>query len=170
MILSDTILVAIIAGVVSLLVSLIGYFVSLHQVRSSQKRLEREIRHEFAGRIYEQRIRLYPEGYRILGRLRRVKKPQYLPPPETLKIIRDEINRWVDQDAGIFLSRDALRAYWELRKALGKNPGNGDQYTEEQATKIWKARNNFRLQLRKDIGNLYADDSDEAEENYWEYL
>jgi hypothetical protein len=46
MILPDTILVAIIAGFVSFLVSLVGYFASLHQVRSSQKRLEREIRHE----------------------------------------------------------------------------------------------------------------------------
>jgi hypothetical protein len=110
------------------------------------------------------------EGYRILGRLRRVKKPQYLPPPETLKTIKDEINKWVDQEAGLFLSRDALQAYWEFRHALSKNPGNGDQYTEEQANKIWLARNNFRLQLRKDIGNLYTDDSNEAEENYWEYL
>jgi hypothetical protein len=170
MILPDTILVAMIAGVVSLLVSLVGSLASLHQVRSSQKRLEREIRHEFAGRIYEQRIRLYPEGYRILGRLRRVRKPQYLPSPETLKIIKDEINKWVDQDAGIFLSKDALKAYWELRTALGKNPGSGGQYTEEQANKIWSARNNFRLQLRKDIGNLYTDDSNEVEEDYWEYL
>ena len=155
---SDIVLAAIVAASISLLISIVGFVASYLQVKSSRRRLERELRHSFTDKVYEHRIRLYPEGLQITSRIKRRKRPQYLDPPEVIKSIKDDLNRWGEGEAGLFMSGKSVQAYWKLRDELRKNPGLGERYTEKQSQNIWKARVEFRRQLRRDLGNLYDDD------------
>jgi 6-pyruvoyl-tetrahydropterin synthase len=157
---SEHLVAALIAGGVSLLVSGIGFLAALMQVRSNIRRVERELQHAYTNRLYDQRMKHYPEGFRIAGRIMQRRKPALLDPPETLGSIRDQLNEWAEGEAGLYLSGEALRAYWGLRDALSKKPGLGDQYAPEQAEKIWQARVAFRKQLRRDMGNLYGADQE----------
>lgn len=157
---SETLLAALIAGGVSLLVSGIGFLAAQLQVRGNLRRFERELQHAYTNRLYDQRMKHYPEGFRIAGRIMQRRKPDLLDPPETLAAIRDELNAWAEGEAGLYLSGEALRAYWSLRDALSRKPGLGDRYAPEQADKIWQARVAFRKQLRRDMGNLYGVDQE----------
>jgi hypothetical protein len=165
----DAMLTAVIAATVSIVVAGLGLAATALQLRTARKKHDREIAHSFSERVYEQRIATYPDGYAILGRIRKIGPPHHLPHPDHVRQIKDDLNHWADR-ASIFFSRDALQAYWELRKALAKKPAHGVDYSDEQAEKVFAARNRLRRYMRQDIGNLYAGDTNETTAEYWEYL
>lgn len=152
---SDTILTALIAGGVSLVVAGIGLFAAVIQFRSNVKKIQREFEHSFSNKLYEQRIKHYPKGFQIAGFIYQRKKPELLDPPEKIREICNQLVSWAEGEAGLYFSWETVRAYFDLREALLKNPGAGDNYTERQAEKVWAARVEFRRQLRRDIGNLH---------------
>ena len=166
----DSLVSALIAALVSLVVACAGLVATVLQLRNARKKQDVDIAHTYSERLYEQRIAHYPEGYAILGKLRKRAAPHYLPHPDRLFELKEDINRWADA-CSLFFSRDTLQAYWELRGALGKNPAHGTEYSKEQADKLFTARNRLRRQMRSDIGNLYAGDVNDSETpEYWEYL
>lgn len=171
MIISDTVIAALVAGFVSLVVSVVGVFTIRYQLRHDKMKSESDQKHDYSQQLYEQRVRVYPIGYAITSRIMRRPKPDFLQSVESLRNTGMHLNKWVQEEAGLFMSRDSLKAYWDLRNALSKKPGHGDAWTEEQANKLWNARTIFRRQLRNDIGNLYREDaSDSDKREYWETL
>jgi hypothetical protein len=166
---SDSMTSALIAASISLVVACLGLFATALQLRNARKKQELDIAHSFSERIYEQRLSRYPLGYAILSRLRKLGPPQHLPHPDQIRQIKDDLNHWASE-ASLFFSRDTLKAYWKLRKAIAKNPAHGADYSEQQARKVFDARNRLRQQMRRDMGNLYAGDANESLAGYWEYL
>ncbi len=84
--------------------------------------------------------------------------PLGINPPDEVQDILKELNRWAAGEAGLFMSLEAVEAYWNLREVMGKRPGNGDSYLEQQIENIWNAIISFRSAIRRDIGVMhYAD-------------
>ena len=71
-----------------------------------------------------------------------------------MRVLKD-LNEWAESDAGLFMSKNVIDAYYSLRKELGKNPGDGKYYNQVQVDKIWQARTSFRSALRADISHLH---------------
>ena len=166
---AEPVMTALIAACVSIIVALIGFAINRSQMKNADNQQERSIEQALMEKLYEQRLKHYPRGYEILARIRKIPAPHYLPHPDAMKSKLDELNIWA-AEASLFFSKDSLKAYWELRNALNKNPAHGADYSAEQAQKVWHARNTLRKELRKDIGNLYNTDENEAQEDHWEYL
>ena len=152
-----------------MLVSAIGFIASFLQIKHAREKLEHEMTQKYSGLVYENRIKLYPQAYSITSHLIQAKKPQLLPPYKEMKNINDQLNAWAGE-AGLFMSRDGRKAYWELRAAINKNPSSGEFYSEQQAKKIWRARNCFRRELRNDVGNLYMQDDNYEEREFWDAM
>lgn len=83
--------------------------------------------------------------------------------------MRKELNVWA-AEAGLFVSRKTAKSYMELRNALGKNTGAGDNYSKDQADKIWKLRNKFRKSLRNDVEHVYVSDEGASDDDDWGML
>ena len=165
----DALTSAYIAAGVSIFVAAISLGGTWLQIRNARKKQADDMAHAFSEKIYEQRVKLYPEGYEILSHIRKLGPPHYLSHPDHMKVMKDELNKWASSTS-LFFSRDTAESYWELRKALGKKPAHGDDYSEQQADKVFDARNRLRKQMRSDIGNLYTADANEATGEHWDYL
>ena len=132
-------------------IALLGIVAASFQNKAALKKLRKEIQTKFLEKLYEKRIELYPEAFRISNRIVRFKKPDLDKQQEILL----ELNKWAG-DAGLFLSTEVISAYYDLRKSLGNNPGNGEFYDDVQIEKSWAARTEFRAALRADIRTMHA--------------
>ncbi len=153
--LSDKIIVAIIAGGVSFLVSIISFITTVYQNKTSQQKIELELKNKYVNILYEKRIHLYPIAFKITSKIKKINYNGGIISQDQQKNILKNLNAWVENEAGLFLSKEVINAYYNLRKALGNNPGKGGEYTHIQIEKIWKARTEFRSALRSDISNLH---------------
>ena len=155
---NEKLLIVLISGSVSLLISFIAFLVAKKRMRHENEKLIREFKDAYSHKLYEQRVALYPKGYSIAGQVLRRKTPQLIPEAKYLEKIRFELNAWIENEAGLFLSIQALKSYWEFRVQLQKSPARHDGWTEEQANNLMAARDKFRKSLREDLGNLYDDE------------
>lgn len=159
---SEKLLTVLIAGGVSLVGGLISYFASDRTTKqtlaSKERQFEQEIKIKFIEKLYELRLQCYPEAFANTGKIKRKKAPDFINSQEELREILNSLETWVEEEAGLFLSKDAIRAHRELREVLGKNPAFQNKYSKEQADKIWEARNEFRKWLRRDLRNIYSGD------------
>jgi hypothetical protein len=154
----DIIIVALIAGSVSLIVSSIGLGATLITNAANRRRLEREIRHKFVEKLYEIRLETYPEAFEITQLILRRKMPMKINKRDELMAIRKRLLEWSNGKAALVISRQSMRALYALKDALNKRPASEDEYTDEQVQKIWITRNQFRRSLRRDLGILLNED------------
>lgn len=154
----DVVIVALIAGSVSLAVSAIGFVATLLTNAANRRRLEREIRHKFVEKLYEIRLEVYPEAFEITQLIQRRKMPLRINKRDELMAIRKRLLEWSNGKAALVISRPSMKALYALKNVLNKQPGLTDGYTEEQVQKIWVARNQFRRCLRRDLGILLNED------------
>jgi hypothetical protein len=154
----DVIIVALIAGGVSLVVSAIGLGATLLTNAANRRRLEREIRHKFVEKLYELRLEVYPEAFEIRQLIQRRKMPLRINKRDELMAIRKRLLELSNGKAALVISRQSMRALYALKEALNKRPGLEDEYTDEQVQKIWSTRNQFRRTLRRDLGILLDED------------
>lgn len=155
---SENIMVALISASVSLVVALFGMLMNLIHHRNVLRKITIENRNKYLEKLYEKRIELYPEGFRIVSRIILLKKPERIISEDIQKKLLIDLSVWVQGDAGLFMSKKTIKCYYELKDFLGNSPGNSPYYTANQAKKIWLARNQFLKSLRTDIGNLHNAD------------
>lgn len=155
MVLSEKIIIAGISTSISLFIAIIGFVISLIKMKGERKKIILEIKNSYTTALYEKRMELYPYAFELSSKIKKLKPPLYIISHEQQLRILKNLNSWVENKSGIFLSQEVISSYYSLRKELGKNPGNGDGYTETQINNLWTARNNFRSALRQDISNLH---------------
>jgi hypothetical protein len=156
MLLSDALLTALIAGGISILISLLTHFTTVRQMRSEREKLERQLEHQFTERLYNLRLQYYPEAFRITERLGK---------EMTVSALRDidtQLKNWKAAEVNLVISNKAQQAFYRLRDLLKKNPEQSDMYSEQQVGNIWRARNRFRGELRRDLGLLFSEDEDDS--------
>jgi hypothetical protein len=148
--------VALIAGLVSLLVSSVGLISSFLVTRSQARQSEQRIRSELKEKLVELRLQHYPGAFTITEKIQRRKEPRRIIPRQELKVIDAELREWKTGTVCLILSFESLQAYRELCEALGMGYGEKDGYSREQADKIMFARDHFRSALRRDVGFIHA--------------
>jgi hypothetical protein len=157
--LSDTVITALIAGGISLLVSLITYFTTKQQIITEREKLERQLERKFTERLYDLRLQHYVKAFQITEGLSKV-APNKEGLASGYQEIREQLKDWRAGEVAFIMSDKALKTYYELQRVLKKNPEMGDKYSEAQIQKIWRARNRFRGVLRADVGLLFKEEKD----------
>lgn len=148
---NEKIVIAVFAGFVSLIVSIISAYISYRKINYDFKLKEKEISHIYIEKLYDMRLVSYEEAFNLtedLGK-RRGKSNE-----EVAIVIEDGLNNiveWKKGTASLILSDDSLKAYYVLYDCLKVNPESEFNYSDKQIDKIWHARNSFRRKLRSEI-------------------
>jgi hypothetical protein len=122
-----------------------------------QKRLRLEFAHSFNRAIFERRLAVYAEAWRITGAL----SSQKISPFGTkanLRIIADtakDLHEWYNTDGGLILSERARDRYFAFRQlckdaaSLGDTTPDADR--KAAVEKVWRMKVEFRKALRGDM-------------------
>jgi len=153
---TNEILIAYIAAIASLIVSIVTYFQSHIEQKRLREEFEKSQKRTSTIKILELRLEHYPRAFEITQMLNKIKGDNF--DPDNVKKILKEINKWRSGILRLIISDDSQDVLFELLNALRSNPANNGSYSKEQADKIWEARNKLRNKLRKDIGILHSED------------
>lgn len=151
---------ALIAALVSLVVSLIAYFAQKHQMRSEWQRQDREMQRRFTEKLYDLRLNSYPKAFEITDKLRGALIKGENITEDYVRGVMDELLAWHKTKAGFILTEKSLKAFYQLRSALSTEPENGNVYSSRQKNEIWECKNRFRALLRADLNLLYTEEED----------
>lgn len=156
------IIVTVITAITSLVVSLFTFF----QFRQSEKRhnqqFNKTLKRSITTKLVDLRIENYPEAFAITEFIVKEKGNNF--DPVRIKQVKQDLFHWKAGIIRMIISEESNLYLNSLREALSKNPAEGDKYSEEQVSKIWKKRNLFRRSLRSDIGILHLEDENQIEE------
>jgi len=142
---SDKVLAAIIAGLVSIFVSLITAYLSS---RSARKKFQMEVSEKYSERLVELRLEHYAKAFEITGRI--IFNAKNRNSSEELHQIRIDIRNWWVGPAAILLSKESVYSYYEMEKVL-KRITSGEKFKEDNARELFEANRKFRKMLRKDL-------------------
>ncbi|MEQ1546134.1 hypothetical protein [Methyloglobulus sp.] len=145
------IVTALIAALTSLIVSAVSYLI---QQREIDKRLDRM----FTDRLYNMRLECYPPAFDVTDQILRRPKPEGIVSEQNLEKIRYDLVDWKKGVVNIAISGKSLMAFRALISALSMGKGLKDRYTDEQIEKIFNCKNQFRKNLRADLGCLYNEE------------
>lgn len=149
--LSDSANAALIAGVVSLVISVVSTYLT---ARYARQRFKSEVAEKYRQKLYELRLEAYPTAFAITGRV--VFDDALRSTPEELgAVLRDLRNWWVGPAAPL-LSKHSVKAYYTLEDLLKTFSSSGDDCPSPN--RLYDANRAFRLALRQDLDVLYNDD------------
>lgn len=157
------VITAVISAMVSLIVTLITVFASRSSIRAEREKLERELQRSMTIKLYDVRLKTYPEAIEITEGLR---KSQMAEQGESIsegyfRNILNQLDAWHATEAGFIISRDSLYKLYALREAIREKPEANGKYSQEQIRKIWEAKGAFRAALRADIQLLFKEEEAE---------
>ena len=159
---SDAVISAAIAALVSFLVSLASYWIARQRLSSEERRFERGVARDLVLKLYDLRLTHYGQAFDITSRLALKTGNVYLGTPADVQRAAHDLTSWKQGKVNLIISTPALQAYQDLQDALAKPPtgvaGDETLYSKEQAEKIISLRNTFRRTLRNDIQTLSLDD------------
>lgn len=147
--------VALIAGGVSLIVTVISLISSFFVQKLQSRNSEKQIRASVSDKVISLRLKYYPQAFVITERIKRRKEPEKIIPRLEILKINKQLSEWKSGIASLILSQDSINAFYELRDALNMGYAEKNAYSQEQVEKIIASRNNFRSSLRYDIGFLH---------------
>ena len=146
---------AIIAGVISIFIALISFFIAYLGVKAQMERFRQEQSRGLATKIYDRRLEIYPAAFAITEKLDRSKGLTADNKIENFKTAGEKMTEWHGSGAALIMSGQSIKTYYLLLKSIGKQPAEPDNFSEIQLEKIRNCRSAFRLSLRKDIGMLH---------------
>ena len=116
---SETIVAALIAALISFAVSLIGFAAAVFTVRGKLRELEFELRNKFTEAILLERINAYGEALYFTKVLTRVPSMEKTFDKQTISTVKTELGKFLNSKSGLLLSKDALIAVDNLdRKSV----------------------------------------------------
>jgi hypothetical protein len=155
---SDQLIAALVAGLVSMLVSGIAFASGWLALRAKSREVERQIRSSFMDKLYQLRLEQYPAAFEITKSLTRVPKIEKSFCRERMLELRAQLGEWINGPAGLIVSAQVMRCSYELRDVLGINYGDGDKYSRVQMEKFVAAAATLRRELREDVRFLHIAD------------
>ena len=153
---SENLQVVLIAGSVSLVVSLIGVLSTLFVQKIQSRNTEKQIRTNVADKLLSLRLEHYPTTFTITEKIQRKKEPQRIITRQGLQEINNELIAWKTGIVSLILSKEAIDAFYDLRDTLNMGYAEKENFSREQVEKIMSARDKFRGVLRYDIGFLHV--------------
>lgn len=149
---------SIIAALTSLMLSIITLFQFYRSQNFQQKQFNKTLNRNLTTKLYDLRLETYPKAFEITDNIFKDKGGNY--DPEKLKNSLNELIEWKKGKINLIISTEALESYHLLRTNLMKNPANNTNYSTEQIEKITNSKNNFRKQLRRDLGFLFKEEKE----------
>jgi len=155
-------------SLITALTSLIISLVALYQFYKNQKfqkdQFNKTINRNLTTKLYDLRIDLYPKAFEITDKIYKEKGGNI--DNEKLKICLIELNEWKSGKLNLIISSEALKSYYLLKDMLMKQPANNNNYSSEQIEKITNLKNNFRKQLRRDLGLMFNEEKEKRKKSY----
>jgi hypothetical protein len=145
-----------ITAITSLVISLIALYQFFKSQNFQQRQLDKNLKRNLGIKLYELRLEDYPKAFEITDRIFKTKGGNYN--VDEIKSVLNELIEWKKGRVSLILSTEGLHAYYLIRDALMKNPANVMQFSVEQVEKITNFNNNFRKQLRRDLGFLFEEE------------
>jgi len=149
---------ALIAGFISLLVAIISFVANRKSLLSQTKRHEQEMQRRLTEKLYDLRLTCYREAFEITEMLVRDVVFKKTVTGEYVNQVYEKLTEWNRTKAGLIMSEESVKSYYRLRGALVSNTRSGP-LEKAQIQRLWKAKNNFRRSLRKDVNLLYVEES-----------
>ncbi|AZB26448.1 hypothetical protein EG339_18580 [Chryseobacterium bernardetii] len=153
---------ALITAFTSIIISLVTLFQFYKNQKLLQKQFEKTINRNLTSKLYDLRLEIYPKAFEITDKIYKEKGGNY--DIEKITIALYELNEWKKGKVNLIISPEALDSFYYLKNSLLKNPGNINLYTDEQIEKITNSKNNFRKQLRRDLGFLFKEEKEKRKE------
>lgn len=151
-----------ITAITSLVISLLALFQFYKNQSFQQKQFDKNLNRTLGIKLYELRIKDYPKAFEITDRIFKTKGGNY--DSNEIKLVLNNLIEWKKGRTSMILSNESLHAYYSFRESLMKNPANGNLYSIEQVEKITNLNNNFRKQLRRDLGFLFKEERERRKE------
>lgn len=149
---------SLVTAMTSLIISLVALFQFYRSQNFQQKQFNKTINRNLTTKLYDLRLEIYPKAFEITDNIYREKGGNF--DTEKLKNILNELIEWKKGKLNLIISSEALESYYQLRDSLMKNPANNKNYSSAQIEKITNSNNNFRKQLRRDLGFLFKEEKD----------
>ncbi|RVU32731.1 hypothetical protein [Neptunomonas marina] len=132
---SDKIIAALLAGSISLIVSL-----SITWWRSSVelKKLKQEIEHQYASKLFEARLERYPSLYSYVSSFAKLLEKNQAS-LDDLITLKNQVDKW-DSDNALLLNSNSVRIMYRLRKLLYA-------YTERNTPLCINDRKNIKIAI-----------------------
>lgn len=153
---------SIIAALTSLILSIITLFQFYRSQNFQQKQFNKTLNRNLTTKLYDLRLEEYPKAFEITDNIYKDKGGNY--DSEKLKSSLNELMEWKKGKINLIISAEALESYYLLRTNLMKYPANSTNYSLEQIEKITNSKNNFRKQLRRDLGFLFREEKERRNE------
>ncbi|WP_288344087.1 hypothetical protein [uncultured Pseudoalteromonas sp.] len=150
---SDKIITALIAGGVSIIVTLIGTFSSFSALK---RKFSLETSDKYKEKLIELRMQEYPKAFGIMGNIKFNRENRST--KEELSKVRDELKEWWLGPAAILLSQESISKYYECEKAF-KNiiSDQAEEISQQKIDDLYLANRGFRISLRSDLKVIYED-------------
>lgn len=145
-----------VTAITSLVISLITLFQFYKNQSFQQKQFDNNQNRTLGIKLYDLRLEDYPKAFEITDRIFKTKGGNF--DSNEIKLIVNDLIEWKKGRISLILSNESLKSYYSLRDSLMKNPANGNLYSTEQVDKITNLNNNFRKQLRRDLGFLFKEE------------
>lgn len=149
---------SLVTAMTSLIISLVALFQFYRSQNFQQKQFNKTINRNLTTKLYDLRLEIYPKAFEITDNIYKEKGGNF--DTEKLKNILNELIEWKKGKLNLIISSEALESYYQLRNNLMKNPANNNNYSPEQIEKITNSNNNFRKQLRRDLGFLFKEEKE----------
>ena len=149
---------SLVTAITSLVISLVALFQFYRNQNFQQKQFNKTINRNLTTKLYDLRLGIYPKAFEITDNIYKDKGGNF--DTERLKNTLNELIEWKKGKLNLIISSEALESYYQLRNNLMKNPANNNNYSAEQIEKITNSNNNFRKQLRRDLGFLFKEEKE----------
>lgn len=154
---SDELTAAVVSALISLAVALITYVSVVTKIQAETRTLERQLQRQLTDRLYDLRLKHYPQAFVITERLgKQGADPEKL--PALYQQLGRELRDWKSGEPSFLMSEESLQRYYAILEALRANLALGSRYNEQQLERIWQTRTAFRDQLRRDVGLLFDEE------------
>lgn len=154
---------AITAAFTSLGISLLTLYQFLKNQRFQQNQFEKLNNRNFTTKLYDLRLEHYPRAFDIIETIKKEKGGGY----DTVKIqsAYSDMVAWKSGIVNLIISNETLISFNALRDSLAKNPSTVNQFSTEQIDKISYCSQDFRKQLRRDLGFMFREEKQRRNEN-----
>ncbi|MCD6379960.1 hypothetical protein J7M07_05895 [bacterium] len=150
---------ALIAAVVSLLVSLITIWINRTKIASEEKRQRLEHRRKLTEILLIRRMEAYPKAFEITYLLT---SPFILKDPnvklEHLEKVKEQLIDWEKKEGAFLFTKSSLKAYRELIRSLSISPREDGTFSRDDRDNLWRWKNRFRGALKSDLSLFYEED------------
>ncbi len=155
----DKIITVLIAGSISIIVSIVGFVSSWIALRAKRNEIYTQLKNGYMERLYEMRLQHYPQALEITKYLTMLPKGGKSFNRDHVLAIRNSLGDWLNSHGGLVASGSVISASHKVRERLSANYGGNQEYTREQMEKMIMVTVNFRRELRADIRFLHASDT-----------